>query len=221
MISYNCILRSHCEHLKHATCARARRGDRGLVAATGSSGSTGANAAAVDHGREEMCVIVNENNVVIGAAPRRETVAKRLLGRGAYVLLFDGQGKLFVSRRSAHKDVYPGRLDVVISGVVQQGEQYADTAARELEEEVGVPCRAAAAALRTLFEFRWQDDVCDVWGCAFQLTWDGPVVFVDAEVTEGGFMSLDELKSVLRADEDAFTPVGRHVLRRYLEQECQ
>jgi isopentenyldiphosphate isomerase len=46
-----------------------------------------------------MCIIVDEQNNVIGAATRRETVSKRLLGRGAYVLVFDSAGQLFVSRR--------------------------------------------------------------------------------------------------------------------------
>lgn len=45
-------------------------------------------------------------------------VSKRLLGRGAYVLLFNNSGQLFVSQRSLSKDCYPGCLDVTISGVV-------------------------------------------------------------------------------------------------------
>jgi isopentenyldiphosphate isomerase len=47
----------------------------------------------------EMCVIVDEHNNLIGAATRHETVSKRLLGRGAYVLVFNSTGQLFVSRR--------------------------------------------------------------------------------------------------------------------------
>lgn len=113
-------------------------------------------ATAADAWAPEMCVIVDEHNNVVGAATRRETVSKRLLGRGAYVLVFDGAGRLFVSKRSAAKDCYPGRLDVTVSGVVNAGEEYKDTAARELQEEIGVPAREAAAGLRRLFVFPYQ-----------------------------------------------------------------
>lgn len=68
----------------------------------------------------EMCVIVDEENNVVGAATRYETVSKRLLGRGSYVLVFNTAGQLFVTQRSIKKDCYPGCLDVTISGVVNQ-----------------------------------------------------------------------------------------------------
>lgn len=45
-------------------------------------------------------------------------VSRRLLGRGAYVLVFNSSGQLFVSQRSLSKDCYPGCLDVTVSGVV-------------------------------------------------------------------------------------------------------
>lgn len=54
-------------------------------------------------------------------------MAQRMLGRGSYVLLRDCAGRLFVSKRSERKDVYPGKLDVVISGVVCAGESYKQT----------------------------------------------------------------------------------------------
>lgn len=74
------------------------------------------NAAAA--ARQEMCVIVDENNQVVGSATRKETVSRRLLGRGSYVLVFNAAQQLFVSKRSHSKDCYPGCLDVTISGVV-------------------------------------------------------------------------------------------------------
>jgi hypothetical protein len=68
--------------------------------------------------QQEMCVIVDENNQVVGSATRKETVSRRLLGRGSYTLVFNAAQQLFVSKRSHNKDCYPGCLDVTISGVV-------------------------------------------------------------------------------------------------------
>ncbi|WIA14357.1 hypothetical protein OEZ85_002886 [Tetradesmus obliquus] len=166
-----------------------------------------------------MCVIVDEQNNVIGAATRRETVSQRLLGRGAYVLVFDSSGQLFVSRRSMAKDCYPGCLDVTISGVVNQGEEYADTAARELQEEIGMPLQDSRSSLQQLLIFPYQDATCHVFGCAFRVTWDGPVTFADAEVEWGRFMQMQELQQLLQDDPEQFTPVGRHILGLYAEQQ--
>jgi isopentenyldiphosphate isomerase len=168
---------------------------------------------------QEMCVIVDEDNNVVGAQPRDITVRNRLLGRGSYVLLFNQQKQLFVSKRSISKDVYPGFLDVVISGVVTEGEEYLDTAARELEEEVGVPESAARHGLQQLFIFPYQDSVCHVWGAAFSFSWDGPVSFRDKEVEWGRFMSLQEVEEQLKVSQ--FTPVGQHILTLYLQQQQQ
>jgi hypothetical protein len=61
-----------------------------------------------------------------------------------------------------------------------------------------------------------QDSVCHVWGCAFSITWDGPVAFTDAEVEWGRFVALREVRARLEADATEFTPVGRHILSLYL-----
>lgn len=45
----------------------------------------------------------DENNNVVGAQPRSVTVRKRLLGRGAYTLVFNSKGQLLVSKRSQLK----------------------------------------------------------------------------------------------------------------------
>eukprot|EP00878_Enallax_costatus_P030948 GHUV01033768.1.p1 GENE.GHUV01033768.1~~GHUV01033768.1.p1 ORF type:complete len:138 (+),score=46.13 GHUV01033768.1:683-1096(+) len=98
-----------------------------------------------------------------------------------------------------------------------QGEEYADTAARELQEEIGVPATQSSSLLQQLFIFPYKDDVCHVWGCAFRFTWDGPVSFQDAEVEWGKFVGLQELQQQLQREPGQFTPVGRHILGLYFD----
>eukprot|EP00955_Chlamydomonas_euryale_P079902 363357-Chlamydomonas_euryale.AAC.1 len=45
----------------------------------------------------------DENNTVVGAEPRSVTVRNRLLGRGAYTLVFNQSNELLVSKRTASK----------------------------------------------------------------------------------------------------------------------
>ncbi|GLI65735.1 hypothetical protein VaNZ11_009341 [Volvox africanus] len=166
---------------------------------------------------QEYCVIVDEQNRVVGAEPRDVTVRNRLLGRGSYVLVTNYNGELLVSKRSASKDVYPGDWDVVIAGVVRAGEEYEDTAARELSEEIGMSETAARAGLQRLFVFAYQDASCHVWGCAFAFSHSGGQLCLQEEEVEwAGFRSWDEVQQML--GEELFTPVGRHILELYRQR---
>ena len=130
------------------------------------------------------------------------------------MLVFDAAGSLYVTRRSARKDVYPGLLDVVTSGVVSAGESYLQTAQRELEEELGV----AGSEPEQLFTFRWVDASCRVWGAVFSVRCDGPVRHADGEVASGAWLPLGEVTARLAAEPEQFTPVGRYILAAYATQ---
>ena len=54
-------------------------------------------------------------------------------------------GRLLVHRRADDKDVWPGRWDLAVGGVVAAGEDYDTAAVREVAEEIGVTRRRAAA----------------------------------------------------------------------------
>ena len=136
---------------------------------------------------------------------------RRLWGRGSYVLVFDRAGSLYVSKRSLLKDVYPGMLDVVTSGVVCTGESYAETAVRELREELSFTGRDP----EQLFTFRWVDASCRVWGAVFSARCDGLVTHADGEVADGWFIPLQEVNEKLAAAPERFTPVGRYILAAY------
>eukprot|EP00879_Flechtneria_rotunda_P017803 GHRR01018662.1.p1 GENE.GHRR01018662.1~~GHRR01018662.1.p1 ORF type:complete len:302 (+),score=67.63 GHRR01018662.1:417-1322(+) len=164
----------------------------------------------------EMVVVVDQFNNVIGYAPRKEAVNKYMRARVTFTFLQNSAGELFVSKRSEAKDCYPGCLDVSVSGVVNQGEEYHQTAVRELHEEVNIPMLESKNHLQQLFTFPYQDKVCRIWGCAFIMSWDGPLAFLDEEVEWGQFMSVPKLQQLLERHPESFSPVGRHVLGLYL-----
>lgn len=192
------------------------------------------------HGmKEELCVIVNEENEVIGAEPRSRTVSQRLLGRGSYCLVLNEKRELLVSRRSLKKDVYPGLLDTVISGVCQYGEDYLDTAIRELVEELGLnkdqeKVLSSESRLTPLGIFPYKDRYCHVFGCAFLYRHSGPISLQEDEVDAAQWMPLADVEGLLQ-DEDQvqlegskteaearannkFTPVGKHILQTFKNQ---
>jgi isopentenyldiphosphate isomerase len=87
---------------------------------------------------DEIVVIVDEHNNVVGAAPRRQMRAQRLPHRSTYILVFNAQGALYVQKRTMTKDVFPGYYDPAAGGVVLAGESYEASAQRELYEEMGI-----------------------------------------------------------------------------------
>jgi 8-oxo-dGTP pyrophosphatase MutT (NUDIX family) len=159
---------------------------------------------------DEIVVIVDERNNVVGATSRREMRAKRLPHRSTYILVFNGGGELYVQKRTMTKDVFPGYYDVAAGGVVLAGETYEQGAERELAEEMGI----RGVPLSRLFDFYFEDATTRLWGCAFSCTYDGHIVLQEEEVESGAFVPVHEI--LRRAHTELFTPDGLYVLRRYL-----
>jgi 8-oxo-dGTP pyrophosphatase MutT (NUDIX family) len=160
---------------------------------------------------DEIVVIVDAHNHVVGAAPRRDMRARRLPHRSTYVLVFNSHGELYVQKRTLTKDVFPGYFDVAAGGVVLAGETYEQGAERELEEEMGI----RGIPLKRLFDFYFEDAHTRLWGCAFSCTYDGAIVLQEEEVESGAFVPLNDI--LRRADTERYTPDGMYVLRRYLD----
>jgi 8-oxo-dGTP pyrophosphatase MutT (NUDIX family) len=160
---------------------------------------------------DEIVAIVDEDNRVVGAAPRREMRARGLPHRSTYVLVFNRAGEVFVHRRTRSKDVFPGYWDPAAGGVVLAGESYEAGARRELAEELGI----RGAPLTRLFDFRFADEGTRVWGRAFACVHDGPLTLQAEEIEHGAFMAIE---AALRlAEREPVTPDGLLVLRRYVE----
>ena len=94
--------------------------------------------------------------------------------------------------------MYPGLRDCVISGVCHYSETYEATAIRELNEELGLPdAMLQQDALRCKAVFRWTDQSCDVWGCAFVLVLPDAATLQlqEDEVDSAAFVPLHEVRS--------------------------
>jgi isopentenyldiphosphate isomerase len=82
--------------------------------------------------------IVNEQDGVIGQAPRREVHRRGWRHRAVHVLVFNRVGQLFLQKRSLTKDTFPGAWDSSASGHLDRGETYDTCAMRETQEELGI-----------------------------------------------------------------------------------
>lgn len=130
---------------------------------------------------EERFDVVDEQDRVVGSAPRREVHARGLLHRAVHALVFDPAGRLLLQKRSATKDMYPNQWAASASGHVDSGEDYDTAVVREMGEELGIAlpavpervCRIEACE-QTGREFVW------VYACRH----DGPVRAKEDEISE-------------------------------------
>ena len=159
---------------------------------------------------DEIVTIVDEHNQVVGSATRADMRARKLPHRSTYVLVFNALGELFVQKRTATKDVFPGYYDVAAGGVVLAGESYDDGAKRELEEELGI----RNIPLRNLFDFYFVDHDVRVWGRAFSCIYNGKITLQEEEIESGEFLPVRTV--LLRAKTEPYTPDGIYVLYRLL-----
>ncbi|MFC6300825.1 NUDIX domain-containing protein [Pseudomonas sp. CCM 7893] len=158
----------------------------------------------------ELIAWVDEQDNLLGALVRSDLRQRGLIGRCTFIFLFNSAGELCVHRRTLSKAIYPGFWDTAAGGMVAAGESYADSAARELAEELGV----SGVELTAHDHFYFQDGNSRLWCTSFSAVWDGPLHLQPEEVMEARFIPLD---AVLReADEKPYCPDAQEGLRRYL-----
>jgi 8-oxo-dGTP pyrophosphatase MutT (NUDIX family) len=162
--------------------------------------------------RDELIVIADQDNNLVGTASRGVMRHFHLPHRATYILVFDGQGKIFVHKRTSSKDIYPGHYCPAIGGVVAAGESYEEAAGRELAEELGIE----GVPLQALFDFYHEQQDNRVWGRAFLCRYDGKVVLQQEEIESGAFMPVPA--ALVLAERESFTPDGIYVLRRYVAE---
>lgn len=137
----------------------------------------------------EQIAWVDEHDNLLGALVRSDLRERGLIGRGTYIMLFNSAGELCVHRRTLSKAIYPGYWDVAAGGMVQADESYAESAARELEEELGV----SGVELTAHDHFYFEDTGNRLWCSAFSAVWDGPLKLQPEEVLEARFIPVDQV----------------------------
>ena len=139
---------------------------------------------------DEIFDVVNERDEVIGRAPRKDVHARGLWHRAAHVLVFNARGEVFLQKRSMKKDTAPGAWDSSSSGHLGAGEDYDETAWRELGEEIGW---RPATVPRRLFKIA----ACDETGWEFVWVYategEGPFELNADEVERGEWFAPEEI----------------------------
>ncbi|MDU9405215.1 NUDIX hydrolase [Pseudomonas sp. zfem004] len=157
----------------------------------------------------ERVAWVDDHDQPLGALPRAELRERGLIGRCTFILLFNSAGDLCVHRRTLSKALYPGYWDVAAGGMVGADENYAESAARELEEELGV----SGVALRFHEKFYFDQPGNRLWCAVFSAVWDGALRLQPEEVSEARFIPVEQAE--LESASLPYCPDSLAALQRY------
>jgi len=159
-------------------------------------------------GPDELFDVVNARDEVVGQAPRREVHARQLLHRAVHILIFNPQGEVFLQQRSLAKDLAPGLWDSSCSGHVDAGEDYDQSARRELGEELGLDLPAppprwfrTEAREETGWEFVW----------VYRLEHPGPFFLNPEEISGGQWIRPCDLDRQIRDEPRIFSRAFRWI----------
>ncbi|QLC73618.1 NUDIX hydrolase [Pseudomonas sp. LPB0260] len=158
----------------------------------------------------ELVAWVDADDRPLGSLPRAELSRRGLIGRGTFILLFNSAGQLCVHRRTLSKALYPGYWDVAAGGMVLAGESYAESATRELAEELGI----AGVELCEHERFFFDQAGNRLWCAVYSAQSDAPLVLQPEEVLEAHFIAPQQ--ALAEAAEKPYCPDSLEALRRYL-----
>jgi 8-oxo-dGTP pyrophosphatase MutT (NUDIX family) len=149
-----------------------------------------------DEGRsaDELLDIVDEEDRVVGRAPRGEAYRRRLRHRCVFIRVRDPQGRIFVHRRTPEKLIFPSRYDMFVGGVVGAGERYDEAALREAEEELGV---SGLPQPVPVLKFLYETPEHSWWSKVYEVECALPVNPQAEEVAWHTFLTDAELESRL------------------------
>lgn len=161
---------------------------------------------------EEIFDIVDEDDLVVGQAPRSRVHAEWLRHRAVHVLLRDPDGRIYLQKRAETKDNHPGVWDSSCSGHVAHGETYAAAAIRELAEELGI---ATDPPPREILAIRASEESGNEFLRVYTCSHTGPVTPDPVEISEGRWLDPTEIDRWVEARPEEFSPGFRLVWRLF------
>ncbi|MFE6285140.1 NUDIX hydrolase [Streptomyces sp. NPDC057877] len=168
------------------------------------------NATPPTNPADEILDVVDEQDRVIGRAPRGRVYSEGLRHRCVFIQARNARGHVFVHRRTATKLVFPALYDMFVGGVVGAGETYDDAALREAEEELGV---SGLPEPEFLFKFLYDGGAGRAWWSAvYEVRCDLPVSPQVEEVAWHAFLPEEELER--RLPQWEWVPDGLAAYRR-------
>ncbi len=167
---------------------------------------------------DELIDIYDENNNETGIEKMKsEAHIKGLWHRCAHIWIYNSVGEVLFQLRSDDKDFYPNRWDVSAAGHIGAGESPEVGAAREVEEELGIPVKPGDLKFYGIrpMEIRFKEMKNNEFFYTYFLKYDGSaedLILQEEEVDAVKFMSIDTVKNELKTMPEKYVAGGEYWL---------
>ena len=162
--------------------------------------------------RDELLEIINREGKVIGIAPRGKVHGNpSLMHRVVHVLVFNKKGNLLLQKRSADKDVAPGKWDTSVGGHVDPGEGLIEAAEREMEEELGIAKCKPQLLYTYMHTNSYETELVYTYSCVYE----GEILFNKQEIDEVRLWNISDIKNHI--GKNIFSDNFEHELSAYLQ----
>ena len=158
---------------------------------------------------EEYVILVDQNDNPIG---KEEKVKCHLpngkLHRAFSALIFNGEGKLLLTKRSESKMLWPNDWDGTVASHPRESETYVSSAERRMPEEIGIGCKVSYV---NKFEYHVpykdigsENEICGTLIGTID-SFDNSRL-IKNEISDIKWINPDELKNELEQNRDAYCP---------------
>jgi len=146
--------------------------------------------------------VVDEQDRVVRQASRHEVHTNGWRHRAVHIFVFNRKGELFLQKRSRWKDRHPSQWDSSAAGHLNAGDDYEETALREVREELGV-------------EVQWVEFLAKIEASAmtgwefvhlYRTEHEGPFRLPPAEIETGGFFPVEVVREWIARRAGDFAP---------------
>ena len=158
---------------------------------------------------DELLQIVDREGNPLGTAFRSECHGNPdLIQAVVHLYIFDSFGRLYLQKRVADKDRYPGCWDTSVGGHVGAGESPGQAIRRETREELGIDFSDpdATDGLHRLQPYIFGDDFETEYVFPYRLLYSGSLSPNPEEIERGAFFELEEIRRRLLEQPEMFTP---------------
>ncbi len=144
----------------------------------------------------EFLDVVNNDDEVIGSAPRSQVYDNLLTHRIVHVILFNKKEKMCLQMRG-NTPFCPFHWGTTASGHVKSGETYEEAALRELEEEVGIKTKIKFD-YKDLYTYTGKErNGLKKFLATFSGVYEGKFKLNKKDVEKIDFFSLEEIQGMI------------------------
>lgn len=164
---------------------------------------------------EELVVLINPEDQVLGLMEKQKAHECGLLHRAFSVFLFNDLGEMLLQKRAASKYHSPNQWTNAVCSHPKNGESYLDGARRRLKEELGI-----TAELVEKFNFIYKAEVGqNLWehelDYVFVGEFDGEFNLNKDEVSDVRYISITNLEQEIKDNPENFTEWFKIILQEY------